>query len=97
MYLTQTCFLQNVAKSNKKNYYKYVTEQIKFKKKKRSMNWMSTKKHSQQDRSLHCDHGVQGVQWVQADHLNRLFQQGQRVQVVPVETVWDVKVWRWSI
>lgn len=32
-YLTQTCFLQNVAKSNKKNYYKYVTEQIKFKKK----------------------------------------------------------------
>lgn len=29
MYLTQTCFLQNVAKSNKKTYYKYVTEQIK--------------------------------------------------------------------
>lgn len=42
--------------------------------------------YSQRDRSLHCDHEVRGVQWVLADRLNRPFQQGQQVQVVPTCT-----------
>lgn len=37
----------------------------------------------QRDRSPHCDHAVQEVQWVPADRLLRPFQQGRRVRVIP--------------
>lgn len=39
--------------------------------------------NSQQGPSLHCDHGVQGVRWVQADRSCHPYQESHWIQKVP--------------